>query len=142
MTVVAAIIRGAVLGLALLGTASALAAQPRLETDRLADLEVYWIDLTDKGSVIYQVANRGKGSTEKPFVVDLYIDGRRQDSVTHQPLPALSVQAVESNLARFVDCQPAIVKLVIDPQKSVREVSRANNERAVKLTPRCGRTPR
>jgi subtilase family serine protease len=132
-----------ILGLVFLSVAYGVSAQPRPDADQLADLEVYSLGLTDKGSVIYQIGNRGKEGSERPFVVEVYINGVRKDAITHQPLPALSLQTAESNLARFTDCKAGTVRLVIDPQNAVREASKANNERVTALTPpACGRPPR
>ena len=85
--------------------------------------------LTVTGSVIYQVANKGKGSTGKPFMVDIYIDSVRKDTIRHEPLPAMSIQTVESNLARLSDCNTGTVRLVLNAQNTVREADKKNNER-------------
>ena len=121
-----------------LGVAAA-SAQP---TGPLADLEVYAVALAENGSVMYQVANRGNGGTERPFVVDVYVNGARKDSITHNPLPALTMQAAQSNLARLVECKAGTVRLVVDAQNSVREANKTNNERTVQLTPPCARSAR
>jgi subtilase family serine protease len=134
--------RGCVLGLALACIAGTVSAQPRPDVGQLADLEVYSLGLTERGSVIYQIGNRGPAGTEGPFVVEIYINGVRKDAITHQPLPAMSMQTAESSLARFPDCAGGTVRLVVDPQGNVREASKANNERVAQLTPACGRAPR
>jgi subtilase family serine protease len=122
-----------------LGVAS---AQPRPAPQQLADLEVYAVALADNGAVIYQVANRGNGSTERPFVVDVYVNGVRKDSITHNPLPALTMQAAQSNLARVLECKAGTVRLVLDAQNSVREANKTNNERTTQLVPACARSAR
>ena len=131
-----------VFGLALGLCVAPASAQPRPEADQLPDLEVYAVALGENGSVIYQVANRGKGGTERPFVVDVYVNGVRKDSITHSPLLGLSVQAAQSNLARLTERKVGTVRLVLDPQNSVREASKANNERTAQLVPACARPPR
>jgi subtilase family serine protease len=126
-----------VVGLVLGALATGALAQPRPEANRLADLEVVAVAVTDDGSVIYQVGNRGMAGTDRSFVVDVYVDGVRRDSVTHAPLPGLSVQTVQSNLARLTECAAGTVRLVLDPQNGVREASKANNERVARLAPAC-----
>jgi len=128
-------------GLAVAWPGADVSAQTKPEAE-LPDLEVHYLALSDKGSVIYQVANRGKVSSGLPFVAEIYINGVQTDSITHSPLPGLSVQTVESNMARLADCKAGKVRLVLDPQNSVQEVSKANNERSVLLTPRCAQAPR
>lgn len=142
MTAVGRLGRPLVFGLALGLFGPGAWAQPRPEADQLPDLEVYAVGISDNGSVIYQVANRGKGGTDRPFVVDVYVNGVRRDSLTHGPLPGLSMQTVQSNLARLTECKAGTVRLVIDPQNGVREASKANNERVVQLVPPCARPPR
>jgi hypothetical protein len=129
-------------GLAVAWLGADVSAQTKPGAEQLPDLEVHYLGLSDRGSVIYQVANRGKGSTGRPFVAEIYINGVQRDSITHSPLPGLSVQTVESNLARLADCKAVTVRLILDAQNSVREVSKANNERSVLLTPRCAQAPR
>ena len=122
--------------------AAGASAQTRPDSNQLADLEIVAVAVADNGSVIYQVANRGTGSTHRPFVVDVYVDGVRQDSVTHGPLPPRSMQTVQSNRARLTECTAGIVRLVLDSQNSVREASKANNERVERLAPSCAQPSR
>jgi subtilase family serine protease len=122
--------------------ASGAEAQPRPEAEHLPDLEVYALAAADNGAVIYQVANRGKAGTDRSFVVDVYVNGVRRDSITHGPLPALSMQTVQSSLARLAECTAGTVRLVLDPQNGVREASKANNERVVQVMPTCARSTR
>jgi subtilase family serine protease len=129
-------------GLALGAFVAAASVQPRLEANELADLEVVAMSIADNGSVIYQVVNRGMGGTDRPFVVDIYVDGIRRDSVTHAPLPPLSMQTVQSNRARLTECTAGTVRLVLDPQNGVREASETNNERVARLAPPCSQPAR
>jgi hypothetical protein len=124
-------------GLALGAFAADAWAQPRPEADQLPDLEILAVAIADNGAVIYQVANRGTGATGRPFVVDVYVDGVRRDSVTHGPLPPLSMQTAQSNRARLAECTAGTVRLVLDPQNGVREASKANNERVARIAPPC-----
>jgi subtilase family serine protease len=129
-------------GLAVGLTALPAAAQPQPAVDQLADLEIYAMALAENGSLVYQVANRGNASTERPFVVDVYVNGVRKDSITHNPLPPLTVQAAQSNLARLVECKAGTIRLVLDAQNSVREANKTNNERTAQLAPPCARPTR
>jgi subtilase family serine protease len=129
-------------GLALGLCVTPASAQSRPAADQLADLEIVAVAVADNGSVIYQVANRGTGGTDRPFVVDVYVDGVRRDSVTHSPLPPLSMQTVQSNRARLTECTAGTVRLVLDPQNGVREASKANNERVARLAPPCAQPSR
>lgn len=134
--------RALVLSLGLGALAARAWAEPGPAVDQLADLEVYALAAGANGSVIYQIANRGKSGTDRPFVVDVYVDGVRRDSITHGPLPGLSVQTAQSNLARLTGCKVRTVRLVLDPQNGVREASKANNERVAQLAPACTRPAR
>lgn len=105
------------------------------------DLEVHHLGLTSTGSVIYQVVNKGTESTKAPFLVDIYVNGVRRDTIRHEPLPGMSLQTVESNKARFPDCKEGTVRVVLDIQKTVRESNEKNNERSAQLTPPCPKGP-
>ncbi len=134
--------RALLIGLALACLPVSARAQGVATNPALPDLEVYAVGLADSGAVIYQVANRGNAGTERPFLVDVYVDGVRRDSISHPALPALTVQTAQSNLARLTECRAATVRLVLDPQNGVREASKANNERSVQLAPACARQGR
>jgi hypothetical protein len=107
----------------------------------LPDLTVHWIGVTPAGSVIYQVANGSKESTRMAFVVEVYLNGIRKDVIRHEPLPAMSVQVVESKLARLTECQDASARVVVDTEKNIREQDENNNERTMSLTPPCAKRP-
>ena len=134
--------RGLLIGLALAYLPAAAGGQTSAAAPALPDLEVYAVGLTDGGAVIYQVANRGHAGTERPFLVDIYVDGVRRDSISHPALPALTIQTAQSNVARLTECRAATVRLVLDPQNGVREASKANNERSAQLAPACAREGR
>ncbi|HXG03719.1 MAG TPA: CARDB domain-containing protein [Candidatus Binatia bacterium] len=125
-----------------LGLPAAASGQAAPGGPALSDLEVYAVGLAESGAVIYQVANRGNAGTDRPFLVDVYVDGVRRDSISHPALPALTVQTAQSNLARLTECKAAMVRIVLDPQNGVREASKTNNERSVQLLPVCARQGR
>jgi CARDB len=112
------------------------------QQNKFPDLVVHQVSLSQAGSVIYQVANSGSSGTGGVFVVDIYVDGLRKDSIRHEALPAMSVQTVQSNLARFADCQRGSIRLVVDAQNTVREINEKNNEYGVQLTAACSKAPK
>lgn len=120
-----------------------LSAQPQSieERDpRLAkqiDLVVRSIGVSDSNYVTYTIRNRGLVDGDDPFVVDIYVNGDRRDTVKHSPLKARGEATIVSNVARFETCQPGEVKIVVDPQQTVREVYNDNNESTRKFTPAC-----
>jgi subtilase family serine protease len=109
--------------------------------ESLPDLAVHQVGLSKAGSVVYQVANGGNAGTGGFFVVDIYINGVRKDSIRHEALPAMSVQTAESNLARFSPCQGGTVHLVLDSQNSIRETNEKNNAYTDQLTAPCPKKP-
>jgi subtilase family serine protease len=111
------------------------------QQDKLPDLAIHQAGLGKAGSVIYQVANGGSSSTGGFFVVDIYIDGVRRDSIRHEPLPAMSMQTVESNLARFAQCQTGTLRLTVDIQNTIRESNEKNNDYTGKLAAPCPKAP-
>jgi subtilase family serine protease len=111
------------------------------QQDKLADLAIHQASLGKAGSVIYQVANGGRSGTGGFFVVDIYIDGVRRDSIRHEPLPAMSMQTAESNLARVSECQTGTLRLVVDTQNTIRESNEKNNEYTGKLAAPCPKAP-
>lgn len=119
-----------------------LGTTPQVQTQnnpvaKLADLEVGYVGLTPAGTVVYQVVNKGGGGGDQPFAVDIYLNGALKDTIRHEPLPAMTMQTVQSNLARVSDCQEMLVRVVVDSQHSVRESDRRNNERSAKLSLPC-----
>jgi subtilase family serine protease len=112
------------------------------QQDKLPDLIVHQVALSSAGSVIYQIANGGQSGTGSFFVVDVYLDGVRKDSIRHQALPAMSVQAAQSNLARLSDCQRGAVRLMVDAQNTIRESNEKNNEYNGQLTTPCSKAPK
>lgn len=107
---------------------------------KLPDLDVQYVSLTPAGAVVYQVVNKGSGGVEQPFIVEIYLNGALKDLIRHEPLPAMTMQTAQSNLARVSDCQEVLARIVVDSQRSVRESDRNNNERSTKLSLPCPKT--
>jgi subtilase family serine protease len=121
---------------------SAQAPENTPQQNKFSDLVVHQVGLSQAGSVIYQVANSGNSGTGGVFVVDIYVDGLRKDSIRHEALPAMSVQTVQSNLARLADCQRGSVRLVVDAHNMVPEINEKNNEHNVQLAAACSKAPK
>jgi len=101
------------------------------------DLAVASFGLTADRRMTYIVVNRGRTAANSPFVVDLFIDGTRKDTVKHNALPPLSQQQVISNLARPVTCSAVQLRIALDTQLLVSEADEANNTQARQLVPPC-----
>ncbi|MGQ0429925.1 MAG: CARDB domain-containing protein [Gammaproteobacteria bacterium] len=102
-----------------------------------ADLVIGFLGFSSDGRVMYQVQNRGQSSTENPFVVDIFIDGERRDTVKHPPLPPFSSQQVKSLLARPDVCAASVLHAAADPQQIVAEHSESNNALERRTAPPC-----
>ena len=101
------------------------------------DLAVTLFGLTADGRMTYIVINRGRIAANSPFVVDLFIDGTRKDTVKHNALPPLSQQQVISNLARPEVCSAVQLRIAVDTQQLVSEADEANNTQGKQLVPPC-----
>ena len=101
------------------------------------DLTVTSFGLTADGRVTYVVANPGQTAANSPYVVDVYIAGKREDTVKHNPLPGDSQQRVISNLARPETCGPTSFRIAVDTQQLVTEQNETNNTQDRTITPPC-----
>ena len=61
-----------------------------LPSPQQTDLAVTSFGLTADARVTYIVVNRGRTVANSPFVVDLFIDGKREDTVKHNALPPIT----------------------------------------------------
>ncbi len=102
-----------------------------------ADLAVISLGVTSDGRMTYVVANIGQTAANSPFVADLYIGGKREDTIKHNPLPARSQQRVVSNLARPEVCTATLFRAAVDTQQLVAEADEGNNARERTLVPPC-----
>jgi hypothetical protein len=102
-----------------------------------ADLVVRGLGFTAEGKVRYFVQNHGRAAASQPFVVDLYYNGQRRDTVKHAGLPPLSQQRVESSLANPGGCAQAQLRAVADSQQTVAEANEGNNLAAITQVPPC-----
>jgi hypothetical protein len=101
------------------------------------DLLVRAVGFNSTRHVAYTVENCGQAATQLPFIVDIFVNDERRDTVEHQPLPALAEQSVTSKLAQHQGCDPVRLKAVADPQQIVEEAAEANNVRVMEITPPC-----
>jgi hypothetical protein len=95
------------------------------------DLVIRGLGFTSEGKVRYLVQNHGGVAASQPFVVDVYFNGQRRDTVKHGGLPPLSQQRVESSLANPGGCAQAQLRAIADSQQIVAEASEANNSEMV-----------
>jgi hypothetical protein len=101
------------------------------------DLVIVGLGFTADGKVRYVVQNHGGAPASQPFVVDLYFNGQRRDTVKHNGLPPLSQQRVESSLANPGGCAQAQLLARADSQQIVAEASETNNSTAIVQVPPC-----
>lgn len=114
-----------------------LTKEPRVLGTNQPDLAVTVLPLTNKGYIQYQVRNRGLVSTRQPFVVNIYVNNVRKDTITHTILSGKARKKVISKLARLDDCKGGMVRVVVDSQNFVKEYNEANNEHRRLLRPPC-----
>jgi hypothetical protein len=86
---------------------------------------------------VYTVANCGHAATQLPFIVDLFFNATRGDTVEHHVLPPLSQQAVTSQMAQYAACDRVTLRAVADPQQIVTESNEGNNEKILDALPPC-----
>ena len=108
-----------------------------LPSPQQTDLAVTSFGLTADARMTYVVVNRGRTAANSPFVVDLLIDGKREDTVKHNALPPLSQQRVISNLARPEVCSAVQLRIALDTQQLVNEADEANNIQSRQMVPPC-----
>lgn len=101
------------------------------------DLVISKFGFTPGGRVSYTLQNRGRNATASPFVVDIFINLARKDTVKHSHLPSWSEQQVISNLARAGTCDTVTIKVQADTQQLVAEDDEANNAQQRPDTPPC-----
>jgi subtilase family serine protease len=101
------------------------------------DLVISELGFTSGGRIAYTLQNRGREATASPFVVDIYIDVARKDTIKHSALPSWSEQRVVSNVARAGTCATVRVRLAVDSQQLVAEGDETNNSPQRSDTPPC-----
>jgi subtilase family serine protease len=101
------------------------------------DLVISAFGFTSGGRITYTIQNRGREATTSPFVVDVYVDATRKDTIKHSTLPSWSEQKVVSNLARAGTCATANLRLAVDSQQLVAEGDETNNSPQRSDTPVC-----
>ena len=101
------------------------------------ELVIRGLGFTGEGKVRYVVQIHGGVAASQPFVVDLYYNGQRRDTVKHNGLPPLSQQRVESGLANPGGCAQAQLRAFADSQNAVAEVREGNNAESTVQIPPC-----
>ena len=112
-------------------------ARPLPVSQGQADIVIRGLGFTSEGKVRYIVQNHGGTAASQPFVVDIYYNNQRRDTVKHSGLPPLSQQRVESSLANAGGCAPAQLMAVADSQQTVAEADETNNRATIGQTPPC-----
>lgn len=119
------------------GPVTPLETKPGFVPAPSADLVIVNLRFAPDARVSYLVQNIGQTATGNPFVVDLYLDGQRRDTVKHAPLPPLSQQLVHSNLAEAETCGAVALRAVADSQQIVSEHREDNNTQSREQLPPC-----
>jgi hypothetical protein len=101
------------------------------------ELVITAFGFTSDGRIGYTIQNRGREPTASPFVVDIFIDVTRRDTIKHSALPGWSEQKVVSNVARAATCATVRVRLAVDSQQLVAESDESNNSPQRSDTPPC-----
>lgn len=91
------------------------------------DLVVTSIEIDPEGFVMYKVRNRGHASTDKSFIVAVYIDGVKKGQVLHNPLEGQTEDIRNAREARIPPCRPFSVTAAVDSLNWVAEAAENNN---------------
>jgi len=101
------------------------------------DLLISSLGFDSTRHVTYIIANCGHAPTQLPFVVDLFFNATRADTVEHAILPALSQVTVVSQMGQDPTCNQVTLRAVADSQNIVAESNESNNELTRELAPPC-----
>jgi hypothetical protein len=101
------------------------------------DLVVTALGFNPARHVVYTIANCGRTVTNLPFVVDLFMNNQRVDTIEQKVLPGASQQTVTSELAVDQGCNEATLLAVADPQNVVSESSGRDHQKTVQISPPC-----
>jgi len=93
--------------------------------------------LSQTRHVALTVRNIGGQTTGTPFLVDVYLNNAKTDSIQMSAMGSHTAQSVETAHALLSTCQPAFVRVVIDPLHAVAEGDRTNNDYAVSWPVPC-----
>jgi hypothetical protein len=103
-------------------------------SDRISggpELCVSGLTLSQTRHVAFTVQNIGSRTTGAPLLVDVYLNNAKTDSIQMSALGSHTAQSVETAHAVLSTCQPALVRVVIDPLHVVAEEDRTNNDNTV-----------
>jgi hypothetical protein len=95
------------------------------------ELCVSGLALSQTRHVSFTIQNIGVRSTGSPFSVDVYLNNVKKDSLHMPEMNGHSTQPVETSQAFLPTCQPALVRIVIDPSQVINEADRTNNDYTV-----------
>lgn len=86
--------------------------------------------LNESRHVAFTVRNVGGAGTGAPFLVDVYVNNAKTDSIPIPPMSNGTALSLEAHQAFLAGCQTASVRLILDPQRAVPDADRTNNEYA------------
>ena len=101
------------------------------------DLVITALGFNPARHVVYTIANCGSAATNLPFIVDLFMNGQRADTIEQKILPGGSQQTVTSELAVDQGCNQVTLLAVADPQHVISESSSDNHRKTAEITPPC-----
>lgn len=87
--------------------------------------------LSQSRHVAFTIQNIGSRATGAPFLVDVYLNNAKTDSIQLSPLGGHGVQSIETTHAFLPTCQSALVRVVIDPLHAIAGEDRTYNDYAV-----------
>lgn len=92
------------------------------------DLCISALTLSQTRHVTFTVRNVGGHNTGIPFSVDVYLNNVKTDSIPMPDMGSQSDLSIEAGHAFLPTCQPALVRVVLDPQGAVHEANRSDND--------------
>jgi subtilase family serine protease len=101
------------------------------------DLVINALGFNPVRHAVYTIANCGRTATNLPFVVDVYMNGQRADTIEQKILPGRSQQTVTSSLAIDQGCSETTLLAIADPQKVITESSSESHQKTVQVSPPC-----
>ena len=89
----------------------------------------------------FALENCGDTAATTPFVVDVYVNGTRADTIKIenpvQPQSAIAVTSSLANLNAAKTCSVVAVRVVVDSEDVIQDSNRANNDQTAQVTPPC-----
>jgi len=94
------------------------------------DVCISALSLNETRHVAFTVRNIGGAGTGAPFLIDVYVNNGKTDSIQIPPMPNGAALSFEAHNAFLAGCQTVSVRLILDPQRTVPDADRTNNEYA------------